>query len=475
MKEGIGMVLMLYNTLGRRVEEFVPIVEGHVGIYTCGPTVYDYGHIGNFRTFMAQDLLRRYLKFKGYRVTQVMNLTDVDDKTIRGARREGVGLQEYTDRYAEAFFKDLDTLRIERAEQYPRATTHIGEMVRLVKVLLEKGYAYQRGGSVYFDISKFKDYGDLSGIKAKKIQRQARVEADEYKEEARDFALWKTWDEEDGDVFWETEIGKGRPGWHIECSAMSIRYLGETFDIHSGGIDLIFPHHENEIAQTEAATGKKFVNYWVHVEHLMIEGQKMSKSLGNILTVRDILSKGHSGRTVRYLLLTAHYRTQLNFTEAGLKQAEASLKRLDDFLHRLKTVEPAASSNPDGHGRCTEVLRRFEEAMDNDLGIPEALAAVFDFIRETNRLIDNVGASEKDLQEIRDVMLRLDTVLGVLETEAEELQEDLRRLIEEREEARKRRDWARADKIRAELLTRGVVLEDTPEGATWKIIKKQSV
>ncbi|MBI2937401.1 MAG: cysteine--tRNA ligase [Thaumarchaeota archaeon] len=470
------MVLMLYNTLGRRVEEFVPIDEGHVGIYTCGPTVYDYGHIGNFRTFMAQDLLRRYLKFKGYRVTQVMNLTDVDDKTIRGARREGVGLQEYTDRYAEAFFKDLDTLRIERAEQYPRATTHIGEMVRLVKVLLEKGYAYQRGGSVYFDISKFKDYGELSGIKAKKIQSQARVEADEYKEEARDFALWKAWDEEDdGDVFWETEIGKGRPGWHIECSAMSIRYLGETFDIHSGGIDLIFPHHENEIAQTEAATGKKFVNHWIHVEHLMIEGQKMSKSLGNILTVRDILSKGYSGRTIRYLLLTAHYRTQLNFTEAGLKQAEASLKRLDDFLHRLKTVEPAASSNPDVHGRCAEVLRRFEEAMDNDLGIPEALAAVFDFIRETNRLIDSMGASEKDLQEIRDVMLRLDTVLGVLETEAEELPEDLRRLIEEREEARKRRDWARADKIRAELLAQGVVLEDTPEGATWKIIKKQSV
>jgi cysteinyl-tRNA synthetase len=462
------MVLMLYNTLGRRVEEFVPIEQGQVGIYTCGPTVYDYGHIGNFRTFMAQDLLRRYLKFKGYRVTQVMNLTDVDDKTIRGAQREGVSLKEYTDRYAEAFFKDLDTLRIERAEHYPRATDHIGDMVRLVNALLEKGYAYQRGGSVYFDISRFKDYGELSGIKAKKIQRQARVEADEYKEEARDFALWKAWDEGDGDVFWETEIGKGRPGWHIECSAMSIRYLGETFDVHSGGIDLVFPHHENEIAQTEAATGRKFVNYWVHVEHLIIEGQKMSKSLGNILTVRDILGKGYSGRAIRYLLLTAHYRAQLNFTESGLKQAEASLQRLDDFMRRLKTVESGAS-NPDIHDGCVAVQRKFEEALDNDLNIPEALAAIFDFIRELNKLIDNTGSSGRDLQEVLNVMLRFDTVLGVLETEEKELSDDLRRLIDEREEARRRRDWVTADKIRVDLLERGVVLEDTPEGVTWKI------
>jgi cysteinyl-tRNA synthetase len=463
-------VLILFNTLGHILQEFTPIEKGHVKIYTCGPTVYDYGHIGNFRTFIAQDLLRRYLKYKGYRVTQVMNLTDVDDKTIRGARCQGISLSEYTARYSEAFFEDLDSLGIERAEYYPRATENISEMVAIVKRLLEKGLAYQRGGSVYYDISKFGGYGKLSGIRPNEISQRARVEADEYKKEARDFALWKAWDQADGDIFWDTEFGKGRPGWHIECSAMSTRYLGQTFDIHSGGIDLIFPHHENEIAQSEGASGKKPVNYWLHVEHLVIEGQKMSKSLGNILTVRDVIGRGHSGRAVRYLLLTAHYRAQLNFTEIGIKQAEASLERLDGFLSRLKTVEPS-TQNLRIHEGCTRLLNRFEVALDNDLNAPEAFAAVFDFVREINRLIDTEGASEDNLKEIRDTVLRLDTVLGVLESETAELTEDLRRLIESREEARKRRDWGTADRIRAELLEHGVMIEDTEQGVRWKVRK----
>ncbi len=469
------MTLRFFNTLGRRVEEFKPIEQGRVRIYTCGPTVYDYGHVGNFRTFVVQDVLRRYLKYKGFKVTQVMNLTDVDDKTIRGARRERVSLKEYTERYTRVFFEDLDTLSIERVERYPKATEHIGDMVMIVKRLLEKGCAYEKGGSVYYDVSKFKDYGRLSGVKpVESGERRPRVKADEYKEEASDFALWKSWDADDGDVFWETDLGKGRPGWHIECSAMSSRYLGETFDIHSGGVDLIFPHHENEIAQSEGAFNRKFVNYWLHSEHLIVEGRKMSKSLGNILTVRDILKKGYSGRTIRYLLLSAHYRAQLNFTEAGLKQAEASLQRLNDFLHRLRAVEGGEDS-PRIREKCLEVQKRFEEAMDNDLGVPEALALVFDFSRDVNKLIDTEGASKENLEEVYDTMLKLDRVLGVLETGEERIMsEEVMRLIQLREETRRRRDWKEADKIRAELVEKGVVLEDTSEGVKWRLRRRPS-
>ncbi len=462
------MALRLFNTLGRKIEEFKPIIPGRVGMYTCGPTVYDYGHIGNFRTFVFQDLLRRYLKYKGYKVTQVMNLTDVDDKTIKGARREGVSLKEYTATYTKAFFEDLETLNIERAEYYPKATEHIDDMTRMVKKLIEKGYAYRRGDSAYYDISKFKNYGRLSGIKIDETSQRSRVEADEYKKEARDFALWKAWDEEDGDIFWETELGKGRPGWHIECSAMSTRYLGETFDIHAGGVDLIFPHHENEISQSEGANSQKFVNYWLHSEHLIVEGRKMSKSLGNIYTVRDILKRGYSGRTIRYLLLTAHYRAQLNFTEAGLKQAEASIGRLNDFLQRLRTQQ-VDRENPEIPKKCLEVRTRFEEAMDNDLNIPEALSAIFVFLRDVNRLIDTKDASKENLNEIYDTMLRLDTTLGVMETEKEaELPEDIMQLIKLRENARRRLDWKEADRIRIELLEKGIILEDTSEGVKWK-------
>jgi len=293
--EGEKMALRFFNTITRKKEEFVSIEPGKVGMYTCGPTVYDYAHIGNFRTYMFEDLLRRYLEYKGYEVTQVMNITDVDDKTIAGSRAKKVSLSEYTKKYIDAFFDDLDTLNIERADFYPEATTHIKEMVELVKKLLDKGFAYRSDGDIYFKLSSFKDYGKLSKMKLENLKIGARVGKDEYeKEEASDFALWKGWDEKDGDVFWETEIGKGRPGWHIECSAMSMKYLGEHFDIHTGGIDNMFPHHENEIAQSESATGKKFVNFWLHSLHLIVEGKKMSKSLGNIYTLRDILEKGYN-------------------------------------------------------------------------------------------------------------------------------------------------------------------------------------
>ncbi len=462
-------MLKLYNTLGKKIEEFKPIQPHEVRMYACGPTVYDFGHIGNFRTFVVLDLLRRYLRYHKYAVTQVMNLTDVDDKTIRGAQREGIRLGNYTGRYIKAFFEDLETLNIEKVEHYPRATEHIEDMVRLVKNLIENGFAYRSGGSIYFDISKFVNYGLLSGIKISKTSTRTRIDEDDYKNEACDFVLWKAWDTDDGDVFWETELGKGRPGWHIECSAMSTRYLGETFDIHAGGVDLIFPHHENEIAQSEASSRSKFVNYWIHSEHLLVEGLKMSKSFGNILTVREILRKGYSGRTIRYLLLTTHYRAQLNFTELGLKQAEASLKRLDDFIQRLRSIRGGVH-NSKIHQKCLELQRKFEEAMDNDLNLPEALAKIFAFIRDINGIIDQKCVSKDNLDEIYNVILMLDETLGILKHDIKEsIPEDLMQLIKLREAARNKHNWSEADRIRLELFKKGVILEDTPEGVKWKL------
>jgi len=470
--------IYFFNTLTRRKEKFVPLEKGKVKMYTCGPTVYDFAHIGNFRAFVFEDLLRRWLEYCGYKVIHVMNITDVDDKTIAAARKKGISLREYTEHYTQAFFEDITALNIEKAHYYPRATEHIPEMVALIKKLLEKGYAYRgEDGSIYYDISKFKDYGKLSKIRVKELKPGARVKVDEYgKEEAHDFALWKAWDEEDGDVFWETELGKGRPGWHIECSAMSMKYLGETFDIHCGGVDNIFPHHENEIAQSEAATGKQFVRYWLHNEYLLVEGRKMSKRFGNYYTLRDLLAKGYDPKAIRYLLMSTHYRQQLNFTFEGLEAAKNAVDRLTNFMYRLLDA--------DGEG-CGEkiwvlmenVQKRFEEAMCDDLNIAVALAAIFNFVREVNKLMDDKKLSRGEAEQVYELMMRFDKVLGVIgdvKKEEEKLPKEAEELIRKREEARKARDWETADKIRERLKAMGVIVEDTPQGVKWRIEKRKS-
>ncbi len=460
----------LYNTLTRRKERFVPLREGEVRMYTCGPTVYDYAHIGNFRAYVFADLLRRFLKYLGYRVVQVMNITDVDDKTIRRSRELGISLREYTRRYERAFFEDIERLNIERAEHYPRATEHIPEMVALIQRLLQKGYAYRgEDGSIYFDISKFKDYGKLSRLKIKELKPGARVRQDEYaKEEARDFALWKAWSEEDGEVYWDTPLGKGRPGWHIECSAMSMRYLGETLDIHAGGVDLIFPHHENEIAQSEAATGKTFVRYWVHNEHLLVEGRKMSKRYGNFYTLRDLLAKGHDALAIRYLLLATHYRRKLNFTFKALEDATRAVERLSDFAARLESYS-AGAQKPTKLSRHVEHARReFESALCDDLDAPRALAAVFRLVREANRAMGRGEASMEDVKAVKRFFADFNRIFAVVRERRGELPPELMKLIREREEARKRRDFATADALREELLRHGIAVEDTPRGTRWR-------
>ena len=467
--------IFFFNTLTRKKEKFIPLDRGKVRIYTCGPTVYDFAHIGNFRTFIFQDLLRRWLEYRGFKVTQVMNITDVDDKTIRGARKQGVSLRQYTDYYMEAFFKDIEALNLEKAEHYPRATEHIPEMVSLIKRLLEKGYAYKGDdGSIYYNISKFKEYGKLSKLKIEELKPGARVKVDEYgKEEAQDFALWKAWDEDDGDVFWETEIGKGRPGWHIECSTMAMKYLGETIDIHSGGVDLIFPHHENEIAQSEAATGKEFARYWLHSEHLLVEGRRMAKSLGNFYTLRDLIAKGYDPVAIRYLLMATHYRQQLNFTFEGLEAAKNAVDRLKTFVRRLLEADGKGCGEEIKH-LMADVQRRFGEAMDEDLNISVALAALFDFVREVNRLMDENMLSRKEAEEVYALMMRFDKVLGVIgEVKVEErLPKEAEELIRRREEARKAKDWKTADKIREQLKAMGIIIEDTPQGVKWRIEKR---
>jgi cysteinyl-tRNA synthetase len=459
----------------RKKEEFRPLENGKVKIYTCGPTVYNFAHLGNFRTYVFQDILRRWLEYRGYQVYQVMNITDVDDKTIRDSQIQGIPLEEFTEKYVKAFFEDIDKLNIKRATVYPRATAHIKEIVDLVKKLMEKKYAYKGDdGSVYFEISKFKDYGKLSKLKIDKLQAGTRVKADDYtKEEARDFALWKAWDEKDGNVFWDTELGRGRPGWHIECSAMSMKYLGETFDIHSGGVDLIFPHHENEIAQSEAATGKKFVNYWVHCEHLLVEGKKMSKSLGNFYTLRDLLERGFSPKAIRYVLLLAHYRRQLNFTFKELETAENTVKGLIDFVNRLNDLSKRDSiveNNEEIRQLVTETREKFEQAMDDDLNVNMALLSIFRLVRLVNKLILKNKVSKENAREIYELIMNFDKVLGIVgEVDLEEkLPSEIEDLILKREEARKRKDWKTADEIRRKLKEIGLELEDTPQGVRWK-------
>ncbi len=463
------MTLRLYNTLSRKTEAFRPISKGMASVYSCGPTVYDYAHIGNFRAYICSDILVRWLEYRGFKVTQVMNLTDVDDKTIKGSREEGVSLDEYTKRYKRAFFEDIESLNIRKADVYPEATATINEMVRIVKALMEKGYAYRGDDrSIYFSVGKFRDYGRLARIDTSGLKAGARVKQDEYeKEQANDFALWKAWDKEDGDVFWETELGKGRPGWHIECSAMSMKNLGPTFDIHTGGIDLVFPHHENEIAQSEAYTGKRFVNYWVHNEHLLVNGRKMSKSMGNFYTLRDLLEKGHNPLAIRYLLISAHYRTQLNFTEEGIKAAQNSIERLHDFMLKLSEIKEGRE-NQEAKKIVEKARNEFEDAMDNDLNMPDALAAVFEFVKDINKLLAGNEVGKKNASDIKEFMLSIDKVLGILETGKEDIPEDIQELAEKRENARKEKDFKQADSIRDELKEKGYAVEDTKNGPRVK-------
>ncbi len=459
------MQLRFFNTLTHSIEPFEPIAPGWVRFYTCGPTVHDFAHIGNFRAYVFEDLLRRTLRYAGFQVTQVMNLTDVDDKTIRKSAAAGLSLKEYTRRYVEAFFEDLAALGIERAEYYPAATDHIPEMIALIQRLMEKGFAYRsEDGSVYFSIDRFPAYGRLAQLDREGLKPGARVSQDEYeKENVGDFALWKAWSPEDGDVVWDAPWGRGRPGWHIECSAMSMKYLGESFDIHTGGIDNIFPHHEDEIAQSEAATGRPFVRYWLHCAHLMVDGRKMSKSLGNFHTLRDILSGGYSGREARYVLIGAHYRQTLNFTWASLDGARAALRRLDEFVTRMKECagEAASGALPEW---ASALSAKYDEALADDLNIPAALAVVFDAVRDGHRAADAGILKPAEAAAIRDLFARWDRVLGILASAEEGIPPDIQELARLRAEARQAKQWAEADRLRDELKKLGWTIQDTPQG-----------
>jgi cysteinyl-tRNA synthetase len=460
--------LRFYNTLTRRLEVFESHEPGHARLYTCGPTVYNYAHIGNLRTFLFEDVLRRTLKLFGYRVTHVMNLTDVDDKTIRGSQEAGVPLREYTDRYVQAFFDDLDTLRVERAEHYPRATDYIAPMIELIEALERGGHTYRSDGSVYFRIASFPGYGRLSGASLDGNLAGARVDADEYdKEDARDFVLWKAG--RPGEPAWDAPFGSGRPGWHLECSTMALDLLGPEIDIHAGGVDLIFPHHENEIAQSECAVARPFVRYWLHAEHLNVDTEKMSKSKGNFFTLRELVDMGHDPVTIRYLLISVPYRQKLNFTFDGLHAARQAVERIANTLRRLDHA-PAV----DGPGRLTlEAVETFEHdlraALADDLNTARALAALHTLLREVNVALDSGGIAP-------DVRARLDLafddanrVLDVFPESrvADTSDADIDALVAERTAARAERDFARADAIRDQLADRGIVLEDTPHGTIW--------
>jgi cysteinyl-tRNA synthetase len=468
-------MIRLFDTLRGEVVPFEPLLPGEVRLYTCGPTVYNTAHIGNYRAYVFEDLLKRFLGFLGFRVQHVMNITDVDDKIIRDAGARGVSIGEFTDPYIKSFFAGIETLRIAPADRYPLATEHIPEMARIIKGLLDKGFAYRKDGSIYFSIAKFPGYGKLSKIKREELQTTsrigARIEADEYeKESAQDFALWKA--PKPGEPSWETEIGPGRPGWHIECSAMSSKYLGETFDIHCGGVDNIFPHHENEIAQSEAFTGKPFVRYWLHCHHLIVDGEKMAKSKGNQYTLDDLLGRGIPAAAIRFLLIGTHYRKVLNFTFEAADQAKAAVQRVLDFAYELDHRSFPEAGSGDIPRFVAEADRKFRDGLSDDLNIATGLTALFELIREANSLIarDKVGRAEADL--LRAGLRSFDRVLALMpETKDEPLSAEIAALVEERERARRARDFKRADEIRSELLGRGVVLEDTRDGVRWKIVK----
>ena len=501
------MSLKIYNTLNRRKEDFKPINDNIVKMYTCGPTVYNYAHIGNLRSFMFEDILRRTLKLFGYKVKQVMNLTDVEDKTIRSSIASGIPLCEFTQKYKDAFFKDLDTLKMERAELYPSATDHIKEMIKLVQILVGKGYGYQtEDGSVYYSIRKFPEYGKLAKIDMKNQRVGTRVKDDEYeKDSVADFALWKAWTKEDGDVYWESPWGKGRPGWHIECSAMSMKYLGKTFDLHTGGVDNMFPHHEDEIAQSEAANGIKFVNYWMHCEYLIVNNQKMSKSLGNFYTLRDLIEKGYKPEEIRWVLISTHYRKKLNFTFKACEQAREALKSFSNMFIRLSEIKNSEckSENLDipqeVHARSVlkindrfaasfsslnvddkdvydfvgytiqEHLAEFKKSLGDDLNISGALGAVFNLQKETNKLIDKSMMSKDDADKIINTYKEFNKVLGVFSFDNLQVSvpEEVVRMAEERQTARKNRDFAAADELRDRIKATGWIVEDTPNGPRY--------
>jgi cysteinyl-tRNA synthetase len=474
--------IRFHNTMSGQTEPFVPLVPGVVRTYTCGPTVYDFAHIGNFRTFVFQDVLRRYLKSKGYRVIQVMNLTDVDDRIIQKAAAAGVSIREYTDKYIQAFLDDRRALNLELPEHLARATEHIDEMVELIQKLTEKGFTYTSEGSTYYRIAKFPAYGKLSKIDVAGMQDGARVDNDRYeKDSARDFALWKA--PKPGEHFWETPIGPGRPGWHIECAAMALKFLGDTLDIHSGGVDLTFPHHENEIAESEAATGKPFARYWLHAEFLLVDHEKMSKSMGNFATLRELFSHGHKPSSIRFLLASVPYRRQLNFTPESLVGAASSVERLRNFASRLRTEKFPEGSPAGIVERVEKAMQEFDSGLADDLNTAQALAAIFDLVREVNIAMDRGEFRQGDVAPVLAAMEKFDQIFAVLQDDdAEKLRAlgigkdseapsdaEVEALVAERQAARKRRDFAASDRLRDELAARGVMIEDSRDGSVrWK-------
>jgi cysteinyl-tRNA synthetase len=466
----MSMELRLFNTLTAEVEPLRPIAPPEVSFYACGPTVYDRAHVGNFRSFVAVDVLRRTLRHFGYRVLEVMNVTDVDDRIIQKAQAAGRDLSSYTAQYVAAFEQDMATLRLERPEQMPRATDHIPEMIELIDRLRRRGHTYDADGSVYFRIASFPEYGRLSRLDVAGIQAGARVDTDKYeKENARDFVLWKLKTDEPAWAQWEAPFGRGRPGWHIECSAMSMKYLGETFDLHAGGEDLIFPHHENEIAQSQCGTGRPFARHWLHVKHLLIDNETMSKSKGNFLTIPDLLERGATPEAIRYLLAGAHYRKPLNFGLEGLQQSAAALERIHGLVERLDEATAAGPA-----GAAEEVARAGREAFDaalaDDLNTPEALAAVHGLVSRTNALVAEGSLTRAGAACVRAEITAMDAVFGVLlpGPAQDRLSPEEQLLFDERQEARRSRDFARSDAARARLEALGIVLEDTPKGTRWR-------
>lgn len=470
------MSLKIYNTLTRKKEKFIPIKKGEVGMYICGPTVYNYIHIGNARPFIIFEVVRRFLKFKGYKVRYIQNLTDIDDKMINKARELNISVSELAEKFIQEYFIDADSLNIERADVHPRATEHIAEIIELLKGLEEKGYAYEIDGDVFFDVSKFKNYGKLSGQNIEELKIGARVEVDERKRGAIDFALWKK--AREGEPSWDSPWGKGRPGWHLECSAMSMKYLGKTFDIHAGGSDLIFPHHENEIAQSEANTNQQYVRYWMHNGYLCLNNQKMSKSLGNIMKVRDIIQK-YKGEAIRYFILSAHYRSPLNFSEEQLQQAQNSLQRLNNIIYNVKHLLKQDKfkkfkDKDDGLilEKRKESEQQFVKAMDDDFNTPVALSRLFGFAKDVNIYLNSPSLKNKIILEeiIKFYQDLAGKVLGILKDfdREQSFEQEIKKLIEDREKARKEKNWEKSDKIRDELKRKGVILEDTTEGVRWK-------
>jgi len=463
----VNMALRFFNTYSRKLENFETLdpAAHKIDIYTCGPTVYSRAHIGNFRAYIFEDLLQRHLELRGYKVHRVMNITDVDDKTIRGAREAKIPLRKFTEQFKEAFFEDIETLRIKRADEFPAATDqlYIDKMIEMIAILISRGFAYQaEDKSVYFRINKFPGYGRLAHFDLTQLQSTGRVKHDEYdKEHIGDFALWKAWDEEDGDVGWESPWGRGRPGWHIECSAMATALLGEQIDIHCGGVDNIFPHHEAEIAQAEGVTGKKFVRYWLHCAHLLVDGQKMSKSLGNFYTLPDLLEKGYTGREIRYALMRVHYRAPLNFTWGGMNEARESLGRIDDWLARLRET---AAEKIDKEKNTTHPDQQFEQALDDDLNISSALGFLFESIRETNRAMDRGELDSASANSWLNWWERVNSVL-VLETEAEVVvPAEVAQFAKDRENARHEKNWKRGDELRDRISALGWEVRDTKDG-----------